>query len=119
MTTLPLGRVGGRPLAQACSQEECVGANGVTAHSHLFHLTTTSVGCATRCPPVQCGREMACPAYSGAMSVLEQPGQRHFLVLEPEEGLRRVKPLPAEADLVIEDVTDEEWEAFHEAIAER
>jgi hypothetical protein len=54
-----------------------------------------------------------------AVSVLEQPGQPHLLVFEPEEGLRRAKPLPAEEDLAIEDVTDEEWEAFHEALAER
>lgn len=53
------------------------------------------------------------------VSVLEQPGQPRFLVLEPEEGLRQAMALPAEEDLVIEDVTDEEWKAFHEAIAER
>ena len=54
-----------------------------------------------------------------AVSVLEQPGQPNLLVFEPEEGLRRAMPLPAEDELVIEDVTDEEWEAFHEALAER
>ena len=54
----------------------------------------------------------------GCVSVLEQPGHSHLLVFEPEEGLRRAKPLPAEDELLIEDVTDEEWEAFHEALAE-
>lgn len=77
-----------------------------------------------RNPPHRCAgasshrRAHLVPTLRG-VSVLEQPGQPHLLVFEPEEGLRRAKPLPAEDELVIEDVTDEEWEAFHEALAER
>lgn len=52
------------------------------------------------------------------MSTLEQPGKRRPGVYLPGEALRRVRPLPRREDLVIEDVPDEEWNAFQEALAE-
>jgi hypothetical protein len=40
-------------------------------------------------------------------------------VYPPDEALRSARPLPRREDLVIEDVSDAEWEAFLEALAER
>jgi hypothetical protein len=36
----------------------------------------------------------------------------------PHEALRRARPLPPRDDLVFKDVSDEEWDAFQEALAE-
>ncbi len=36
----------------------------------------------------------------------------------PDEAPMRARPLPRREDLVIEDVTDEEWAALLEALAE-
>jgi len=36
----------------------------------------------------------------------------------PAEALKSARPLPKREDLVIEDVSDEEWAAFLEALAE-
>jgi hypothetical protein len=36
----------------------------------------------------------------------------------PEEALRRARPLPSPEELRIEDLTDEEWTRFLEAIAD-
>lgn len=36
----------------------------------------------------------------------------------PEEARRHARPLPRREELVIEDVPDEEWDAFQEALAE-
>jgi hypothetical protein len=57
-------------------------------------------------------------SYTGDVSTLEQPGQRRLEVYPPGEALRRAHPLPRREDLVIEDVPDEEWNAFQEALAE-
>ena len=39
-------------------------------------------------------------------------------VYPPDEALERARPLPPRDRLVVEDVTDEEWTAFKEALAE-
>jgi hypothetical protein len=39
-------------------------------------------------------------------------------VYPPDEALRSARPLPLREHLVIEDVSDEEWAAFLEALAE-
>ncbi|MGD0084298.1 MAG: hypothetical protein ABSD78_14035 [Acidimicrobiales bacterium] len=39
-------------------------------------------------------------------------------VYPPDEALERARPLPLPEDLVIEDVPDDEWAAFLEALAE-
>ncbi len=36
----------------------------------------------------------------------------------PDEALKRARPLPPRDRLVIEDVTDDEWKAFEDALAE-
>jgi hypothetical protein len=39
-------------------------------------------------------------------------------VYPPDEALESARPLPKREDLVIDDVSDEEWGAFLEALAE-
>jgi hypothetical protein len=38
-------------------------------------------------------------------------------VLPPDEALRRARPLAAPDEIEIEDVTDEQWDAFYAAIS--
>lgn len=52
------------------------------------------------------------------MSVVEPEGEPSVAVYPPEEALRRARPLPSREDLVDEDLTEEEWERFQEALAE-
>lgn len=52
------------------------------------------------------------------MSSVEQPAEPRVQVYPPEEALRRARPLPRREELVIEDVPDEAWDAFEEALAE-
>jgi len=40
-------------------------------------------------------------------------------VLPPKEALLRARPLPSDADMVIDGLTDDEWAAFQEALSER
>lgn len=62
-------------------------------------------------------RRLAAP-YTGAVSTLEQPEEPRVRVYPPEEALKRARPLPPPVDLVVEDVPDDEWTAFLEALAE-
>lgn len=48
---------------------------------------------------------------------MEQPNEPRVRVRPPAEALRAAHPLPARQDLVIEDVPDEQWAAFLEAVA--
>jgi hypothetical protein len=45
---------------------------------------------------------------------LEEPAVR---IYQPDEAIKRARPLPPRDRLVIEDVPDEEWAAFQEALA--
>ncbi len=40
-------------------------------------------------------------------------------IVPPAEALRRARRLPNPARLVVDDVSDEEWTAFRQALAER
>jgi hypothetical protein len=40
-------------------------------------------------------------------------------VLVPDEALERARPAPKDQDLIIEGLTDAEWKAFTQALAER
>jgi hypothetical protein len=53
------------------------------------------------------------------VSSIQEPGEPTLRVYPPDEALRSARPLPRREDLVIEDVSDAEWEAFLEALAER
>ena len=48
-----------------------------------------------------------------------QPRSEESLELPVEELLRRARPLPPHAEMAIDDLTDEEAEAFFEAIRRR
>ncbi len=52
------------------------------------------------------------------VSSVEQPQERPVRVYPPDEALKRARTLPPRDRLVIEDVSDEEWDAFQEALAE-
>jgi hypothetical protein len=54
------------------------------------------------------------------MSVVPNPEEFGGLtILPPEAALRRARPLPSDAELAIEGLTDDEWKAFEKALAER
>jgi hypothetical protein len=53
------------------------------------------------------------------VSSVEQPEVPIVRVFEPDAALKRARPLPPSERLVIEDVPDEEWAAFQEALAEK
>jgi len=40
-------------------------------------------------------------------------------VVSPNEALKRARPLPSDDDMAIEDLTDDEWDAFERALADR
>jgi len=40
-------------------------------------------------------------------------------VLPADEAARRARPLPSDDDMALDDVSDEEWDAFDRALAER
>jgi hypothetical protein len=52
------------------------------------------------------------------MSAVEQPEEPVVHVYAPDEARKHARPLPAREQLVVEDVTDDERKAFHEALAE-
>jgi hypothetical protein len=53
-----------------------------------------------------------------AMSTVEQPEEPTVRVYPPDEALRHARPLPPRDRLVVEDISEEEWRAFQEALAE-
>ena len=52
------------------------------------------------------------------MSIAEQPNEPGLRVLPPEDALRRAEPRPPRERLVIEDIPEDDWMAFQEALAE-
>ncbi|MGH9164997.1 MAG: hypothetical protein ACRDZW_05720 [Acidimicrobiales bacterium] len=52
------------------------------------------------------------------MSTVEQPDEPTVRVYTPEAALKCARPLPPRDRLVLEDITDDEWKAFQEALAE-
>lgn len=54
------------------------------------------------------------------MSVVPHRDQPSTLtVVAPEEALRRASPLPSDAEMAIDGLTDDEWKAFEQALANR
>ena len=59
-------------------------------------------------------RTLAC------MAVVPNPDQPEVLtVVPPDEALRLARPLLSEDEMAIEGLTDDEWEAFEQALADR
>lgn len=52
------------------------------------------------------------------MTTAKQPGEQppRIEVLDPDEALRRAKPLPPLEQIQIPDVSEDEWELFRQAI---
>ncbi len=70
--------------------------------------------------PVNAAASTAGEAYARRVSVAENPqGSSHLTVVAPDEALERARPLPSDDDMAIEGLTDEEWDAFKQALADR
>lgn len=54
-----------------------------------------------------------------AVSIAEQPESPRVRLYPPDEALQRAQPLPPRERLVIEDVSQDDWTAFQEALAEK
>ena len=52
------------------------------------------------------------------MSTIEQPDEPTVRVYPPDAALKFARPLPPRDRLVLKDITDDEWKAFQEALAE-
>ncbi len=52
------------------------------------------------------------------MSTVERPEEPTVRFYPSTEALKQARPLPPRDRLVLEDITDEEWKAFQEALAE-
>lgn len=70
----------------------------------------TVMSCATTTPP----RGL----MLGTVTTVEQVPEPQLPVLPPEEALRRARPLPRRAQLVLEDVPAAEWDKFQQALTE-
>ncbi len=78
--------------------------------------------CAVTCrtSPVKAAASTGGAAYARRVSVAENPqGSSHLTVVAPDEALERARPLPSDDDMAIEGLTDEEWDAFEQALADR
>jgi hypothetical protein len=54
------------------------------------------------------------------VSIAESPDETsHLTVVTPKEALRRALPLPTDDGMVVEGLTDAEWDAFEHALADR
>jgi len=54
------------------------------------------------------------------MSVVPHPDELGGLtIVSPVEALRLARPLPTDAEMAIDGLTDDEWNAFQKALAER
>ncbi len=66
------------------------------------------------------GRMVAGGLYTGFMSVVPHPDEPVSLtLLPPAEALKAARPVPNLEDLAIEGLTEAEWKAFEQALAER
>ena len=58
--------------------------------------------------------------YTWHMSIVPQSNESSGLtVVVPEDALRRAKPLPADDEMAIADLTDDEWKSFQKALADQ
>jgi len=53
------------------------------------------------------------------VSTAEHGDPSGLKVFPPDEALRRAKTLPSPERMVLEDVSDDDWAAFQEALAEQ
>jgi hypothetical protein len=54
------------------------------------------------------------------VSVAENPhASSHLTLVASDQALERARPLPSDDDMAIDGLTDEEWDAFEQALADR
>ncbi len=54
------------------------------------------------------------------VAVAENPQEpSHLTGVAPKEALQRAQPLPSHEDMAIEGLTDDEWDGFEQALADR
>lgn len=59
-------------------------------------------------------------AYARCVSVAENSQEpSHLMMVTPKDALQRALPLPSADDMAVEGLTDEEWDAFEQALADR
>ena len=65
-------------------------------------------------------RTVAGGSYTGEITVVPHPDEPVLLtLLPPAEALKAARPVPNLEDLAIEGLTEAEWKAFEQALAER
>ena len=70
--------------------------------------------------PDPAGRTVTAGFYTALMSVVPHPDEPVSLtLLLPAEALKAARPVPNLEDLAIEGLTEAEWKAFEQALAER
>ena len=69
-------------------------------------------------PPGPKGTARLTGIYTRDVVSVEQPDEPRVHVYPPDEALKRARPLPRRDQFVIDDVSDNEWAAFQEALAE-
>ena len=72
----------------------------------------------TSVPPLPPGSFLERRPTLAVVSTVEQPEEPTVRVYPPDEALKRARPLRPRDRLVVEDITDEEWKAFQEALAD-
>lgn len=66
------------------------------------------------------GHRARTTAYPCRVSVDENAWETsHLTVVTPKEALERAQPLPGDDDMAVEGLTDHEWAAFEQALADR
>jgi hypothetical protein len=59
-------------------------------------------------------------AYPRRVSVAEGAGERnHLTLVTPTVAVERAMPLPTDADMAVEGLSEDEWNAFERALADR
>ena len=59
-------------------------------------------------------------AYRWVVSLAEQPSEPPRLtVVAPKDAVRQAKPMPSNAEMAIDGLTNEEWDAFERALADQ
>lgn len=58
-------------------------------------------------------------SYARAVSTAEHQDPSGLKVFPPDEALRRAKPFTPPERMALEDVSDDDWTAFQEALAEQ
>ncbi len=120
------GRCSQNPVGQRHERRAVVGGEcpllvwTASGQSSRRGTTATCHGERSVTDPATTQPDLTRPAGStlGDVTIAEQPAEPGVKVYPPDEALRRAKPLPPRERFVIEDVPQDDWTAFREALAE-